>query len=172
MTTFAHIGGGIAVAAAVQHFAIQEEITPVTILAGVILGILPDLDSLFALLLGKWSPGAQMLSHHSYFTHTPLFYLLLSGLIWWVVGWKWALLFFAVTVTHLLFDSWSTDDGVMWFWPLRTQQYSLFPMAAHAGGIYGIAFYLKYARTPRLVLPELLLVAGGAFVIIRYVLNR
>jgi hypothetical protein len=32
MTTFAHIGGGIALVAAVQHDVIQEEFTPITIL--------------------------------------------------------------------------------------------------------------------------------------------
>jgi hypothetical protein len=134
--------------------------------------LLPDLDSLFALLLGKWSPGAEMLSHHSYFTHTPLVYLILSGLVWWAVGWKGSVMFLAVTMTHLLFDSWGTDDGIMWLWPLRTRQYSLFPMEAHAGGIYGLRFYLRYARTPRLVLPELLLVAGGVYVILRHIFNR
>ena len=45
-------------------------------------------------------------------------------------------------------------------------------MDTHAGGIYGPQFYLIYVRTPRLVLPELLLVAGGTLVIIRYLLNR
>ena len=75
MTTFAHVGGGIAVAAAVQHFGFQEEITPVTILAGVVLGILPDLDSLLGVMNGRWMPGDQMLNHHQFFTHTPVFFV-------------------------------------------------------------------------------------------------
>ena len=113
-----------------------------------------------------------MLSHHRYFTHTPLFYLLISGVIWLAVDWKWALIFLSVTLTHLLMDSWSTDDGIMWLWPLNTKQYSLFPMDSHAGGIYGLQFYARYARTPRLILPEILIVAAGAVAIIRFIARR
>ena len=172
MTTFAHVAGGVAVAATVQHFVFKEEITPSTILVGAFLGLLPDLDSLFALLVDRWTPGGAMLSHHRYFTHTPLFYLLLAGVIWITVDWKWALMFLAVTLTHLLMDSWSTDDGIMWLWPLRKEQYSLFPMDVHAGGVYGWQFYQRYARTPRLILPELLIIAAGVLVVTRLVWQR
>ena len=82
MTTFAHIGGGIAFAAGVQHLVFKDEITPSTILAGALLGLLPDIDTLFAFLLGKWEPGAEILSHHRYITHTPIFFLIVSGFIW------------------------------------------------------------------------------------------
>jgi hypothetical protein len=172
MTTFAHVGGGIVVAAAVQHFVFREEITASTIVVGALIGLMPDLDSIFALLFGKWSLGAGQLSHHQYFTHTPLFFLVLLGLLWLAAGWKWAVMFGAVTLTHLLFDSWSTDDGIMWLWPFRSQQYSLFPIGIHSGGIYGLQFYSRYARTPRLILPELVLVAGGVYVIFRYLFSR
>jgi hypothetical protein len=172
MTTFAHIGGGIAVAATVQHFIFKEEITPSTILVGVVFGLLPDLDSIFALLFGKWSPGSQMLSHHSYFSHTPFFFIIISGVIWLIVDWKLAFLFFAVTMTHLLMDSWSTDDGIMWLWPISSGQYSIFRFDLHAGGIYGIQFYTRYIQNPRLVLPELIIISAGVFVIIRAIVQR
>lgn len=172
MTTFAHIGGGIAVAATIQHFIFKEEIAPSTILAGAFLGLLPDLDTLFALLFGKWSPGSQMLSHHRYLTHTPIFYLLVSGIIWWVVDWKCALLFLAVTLAHLLMDSWSTDDGIMWLWPFNFKQYSILSIDVHAGGVYGIQFYARYIRSPRMILPEIIIISAGAFAIIRFVIQR
>lgn len=172
MTTFAHIGGGIVVVTAVQQFVFNNEVAPSTIAVGMFLGILPDLDGLFALLFGNWSPGEQMLSHHRYFTHTPFFYLCLSAIIWLGFDWKWAFLFIAVTLTHLLMDSWSTDDGIMWLWPLDDQQYSLFPMDSHAGGIYGLSFYVQTVHNPRLILPEIMIVASGAIVIIRFVVQR
>ena len=172
MTTFAHIGGGIAVAATVQHFVFKEEIAPSTILVGVFLGLLPDLDTFFALVFGRWTPGSQMLSHHRYFTHAPLFYILVSGIIWLLVDWKWAVLFLAVTLTHLLMDSWSTDDGIMWLWPLSAEQYSILSMDVHAGGVYGIHFYTRYIRTPRMILPEIIIIAAGSFAIIRFVIQR
>ena len=172
MTTFAHIGGGVVVAATVQHFVIKDEITPTTIIVGAFLGLLPDLDTIFAFLFGKWSPGQEMLSHHRYFSHTPLFYLFVSGFVWLWFDWKWALIFLFVTGSHLLMDSWSTDDGIMWLWPITSKQYSLFPMAIHSGGIYGWRFYWHYIRNPRLILPEILMVAAGVGVIIRYVFQR
>lgn len=172
MTTFAHIGGGIAVAATVQHFSFREEITPLTILVGAILGFLPDFDSIFAFLFGKWSPGSQMLSHHRYFSHTPLFFILVSGVIWLIFDWKLAFLFFAVTMTHLLMDSWSTDDGVMWLWPISSEQFSIFRIDLHTGGIYGIQFYAKYIKNPRLVIPELIIISAGVFVAIRAIVQR
>ena len=69
-------------------------------------------------------------------------------------------------------DSWSTDDGIMWLWPLRSKQYSLFSMDVHAGGIFGIQFYAKYIRTPRLILPEIIIVAAGAFAIVRFIVHQ
>ncbi|MFN2235912.1 MAG: metal-dependent hydrolase [Anaerolineales bacterium] len=172
MTTFAHIGGGIAVAATVQQFVFKEEITPSTILVGMVFGLLPDLDSIFAFLFGKWSPGSQMLSHHRYFSHTPLFFILVSGCIWLIVDWKLAFLFFAITMTHLLMDSWSTDDGVMWFWPVNSEQFSILKIDMHIGGIYGIPFYVRYIKTPSVILPELVIIFAGAFVIIRAIVQR
>ena len=172
MTTFAHVGGGIVVAATVQQFVFKEEIAPSTILVGALLGLLPDLDTIFALVFGKWSPGVQMLSHHRYLTHTPVFYLLISGILWITLGWKWALTFLMVTWTHLLMDSWSTDDGIMWLWPFQNRQYSIFPMNSHAGGIFGMQFYARYIHTPRLILPEVIIVLAGAIMIIRLIVQR
>ena len=172
MTTFSHVGGGIAVAAAVQHFVFNQEITPSTLLVGALLGLLPDLDAIFALVLGKWSPGAEMLSHHRYITHTPLFYLFLSAVFWIVLDWTWAILFLMVAWTHLLMDSWSTDDGIMWLWPVNTKQYSIFQMDSHAGGLFGLQFYTRYLRTPRLIFPEIIIVASGVYTILRFVILR
>lgn len=172
MTSFAHIGGGIAVAAAVQHTIFQEEVTPGTILVGAFIGLLPDIDSIFALLFGKWSPGNQMLSHHQYFTHTPIFFTTVSGIIWVIAGWKWAILFLSITISHLMMDSWGTDDGIMWLWPVNDEQFSIFAIDSHAGGIYGIQFYTKYVKTPRLILPEILIVAAGVIAVIRTILNK
>jgi len=81
-------------------------------------------------------------------------------------------MFLTVTLIHLLMDSWSTDDGIMWLWPYRTEQFSLFPMNVHAGGIFGLHFYARYIQTPRLVLPEIIIVAAGAFAIIRLIILR
>ena len=80
--------------------------------------------------------------------------------------------FLAVTLTHLVMDSWITDDGIMWLWPLRTKQFSIFYMNSHAGGIYGLDYYARYFRTPRLILPEIIIIIAGISVIVRTVVKR
>ena len=120
MTTFAHIGGGIAVAATIQHFVFKEEIAPSTILVGAFLGYcqisIPSLH--YCLVNGPLGHKCSLII--VILPTRPYFYLLVSGIIWLVVDWKWALLFLAVTLTHLMMDSWSTDDGIMWLWPLSS----------------------------------------------------
>ena len=69
-------------------------------------------------------------------------------------------------------DSWSTDDGIMWLWPISTEQFSIFNLESHAGGVYGVQFYAKYIKTPRLILPEIIIVAAGIIAVIRTILNR
>ena len=101
-----------------------------------------------------------------------IFFVLISGVIGLIVDWKLAFLFFSITMTHLMMDSWSTDDGIMWLWPISSEQYSIFEFDSHTGGIYGFQFYARYVMTPRLVLPELIIISVGAFVIIRVIIQR
>jgi membrane-bound metal-dependent hydrolase YbcI (DUF457 family) len=166
MTGMSHTGGGILVAAAVQRIVFQEEITPSTIVAGALMGVLPDLDILLALIFGKWTPGKSLLNHHRYITHTPLIYLIASLILYWLADWKIALLFGSITLSHLVMDSWGTDDGIMWLWPLRHEQYSLYQKDLHAGGEFGLSFYRSYFKTPSSWIPELLAVLGGASVLL------
>jgi hypothetical protein len=161
MTPFGHIGGGLVVGCVVEKLLFKEPITAATIGLIVFLSILPDLDSLPAYLLKKWQPGQKKLNHHQYFSHTPLFYILLSILVG--IGWgkEPALLFLLVTLTHLLLDSWATDDGIMWLWPFSHKIYNIFPSNLHEGGLYGVRYYLRYVRHLQVSIPEVILIAGG-----------
>jgi hypothetical protein len=96
---------------------------------------------------------------------------MLSGIIWILLDWEWALLFLSITISHLLMDSWSTDDGIMWLWPLNSKQISIFAIESHAGGVFGIQFYARYIKTPRLILPEILIVAAGVIAVLRTNMN-
>ncbi len=165
MTPFGHLGGGILVAGLVEKVVLKNQISPTTLGVAILLSILPDLDSFPAALLGKWKPGQQKLDHHDYVTHTPLFYILLSILIWIGLGEELAILFISVTLTHLLLDSWATDDGIMWLWPLRKKKYSILPSNLHEGGLYGVRYYLRYATHLQVSIPELILFVGGMWMV-------
>jgi hypothetical protein len=161
MTPIGHIGGGLVVGCVVEKVLLKEPLTPATLGLIIFLSILPDLDSLPAYIFKKWRPGQKKLDHHNYFSHTPLFYILLSIFVGIGLGKELGLLFLLVTLTHLLLDSWATDDGIMWLWPIRKQKYSILPSNLHEGGIYGVRYYLRYIRNPGLLLPEIILLVGG-----------
>jgi len=161
MTPFGHIGGGLVAGVVVEKVLFKEPITPVGVAIIVFLSILPDLDSSLAYLFKKWRPGQGKLNHHDYFTHTPLFFILLTSLVWIGLGKEMGILFITVTLTHLLLDSWATDDGIMWLWPLSRKKYSIFPRDLHEGGLYGVRYYLRYIRQFIVSIPELFLFLGG-----------
>ena len=161
MMPFGHIGGGILVATAAEKLVFKNPLSPTTLGIVVCLSILPDLDSIPAYIFMKWKPGQEKLDHHSYFTHTPIFYFCLSIFVWIGLGLEAAILFLLITLTHLLLDSWGTDDGIMWLWPISKKKYSLLPTELHAGGLYGMHYYMRYARQWRVSIPEFLLFLGG-----------
>ncbi len=134
----------------------------------VFLSILPDLDVILAFLFRGWKPGAKKLDHHDYFTHTPIFYVCLSIVIWLGIGIQQAILFLLVTLTHLLLDTWRTDDGIMWLWPVSKRKLSIFRSDLHEGGVYGARYYLRYGRQLGSLLPEIILFAGGIVSVIAW----
>lgn len=166
MTPFGHIGSGLLVASAAEKLIFKGEFTAATLGMVVFLSILPDFDSIPAYLFRSWRPGKMRLDHHDYVTHTPIFYLCLSLLVWIGLGKQPALLFLLLAMTHLLLDSYGTDDGIMWFWPVSKRKYSVFPSNMHAGEVYGIKYYLRYVQNLGALLPEVLLLVGGVGAVI------
>lgn len=161
MTPFGHVGGGILVAAIAERAVLHSQLAPLAFGAVALLSLLPDIDGLAALLTGMWHPRSQMLRHHAFPTHTPLYYLILAGIAWVIVGQMMALLVLVMALLHLLSDSWGTDDGIMWLWPLSSQRFSFFGINLHEGGVRGVQYYLRYIRCWRVVLPEAVLFVGG-----------
>jgi hypothetical protein len=76
-------------------------------------------------------------------------------------SWQSVLLFVVLTLGHLALDSWATDDGIMWLYPLRRNQYALLPQPIHGGGLYGKEFYKHYYSLRHFLVAESALVLGG-----------
>jgi hypothetical protein len=161
MTPFGHIGGGLLVAGATEKILFKGEFSAATVGIVVFLSILPDLDAIPAFLFRNWRPGYKKLNHHDYVTHTPIFYICMSIAVWIGIGKELAILFFFLTMTHLLLDSLGTDDGIMWLWPISRRKFSLFPRNLHDDGVYGVRYYLRYVRRLGSLLPEIVLLVGG-----------
>jgi hypothetical protein len=166
MTPFGHIGGGLLVASAAEMIIFKGEFSAATLGIVIFLSILPDMDGIPAFLFRKWRPGYKKLDHHNYVTHTPIFYIFLSIAVWIGIGKELAILFLLLTMTHLLLDSWGTDDGIMWLWPISKRKLSVFPSNLHEGGVYGVRYYLRYVRHLGSLLPEVLLLVGGVVSVI------
>jgi hypothetical protein len=166
VTPFGHIGGGLIVGCLVEKIMLKGEISLAALGIITLFSILPDLDSIPAYLFKGWKPGQKKLDHHGYFTHTPFFYILLGTAIWLGLGKDIGILFLSITLTHLLLDSWATDDGIMWLWPISNKRFSILPRNLHEGGLYGVQYYLRYARHLQLSVPEAMLFVGGLGMVI------
>jgi membrane-bound metal-dependent hydrolase YbcI (DUF457 family) len=96
-------------------------------LMGGILGATPDLDLVFPFLKLKTLKFDTRLSHRRIFTHTPLFYLVLSTMVYVSVSSLYlkylAIVFFISAISHFLADS--IEYGIMWLWPFSKKQYAL-----------------------------------------------
>ena len=161
MTPGGHVGASIVATYVITNYVFKTEVTPVVLGLSALVGLLPDVDGIVTMIAKRQRPMQQKVQHHRYVTHTPLLYLALTLLLSLVVPPQTAVLFGALTFVHLLLDSWATDDGIMWLWPLSRRQFGLFPRDLHAGGVFGLDFYLRVLRCAPVIVPEMLLVLTG-----------
>lgn len=163
MTPSGHAGASIMAAYVVERCVFKSEVAPVTLGLSALVGLLPDLDGLVAMAMdrGRISNKGK-LRHHEFPTHTPLFYLVLTLGLWLIAPVEVVVLFGVLTFGHLLLDSWGTDDGIMWLWPLSRRRFGLFPRRLHSGGAYGLRFYRRHVRCRRVMVPEVVLLIGGS----------
>ena len=163
MTPSGHAGASILAAYVVERCVFGNQATPLTLGLSAIVGLLPDLDGLVTMIIKRQRPSQQKLRHHQSWSHTPLFFVGLTLLLALLTSAQHAILFGVLTLVHLLLDSWSTDDGIMWLWPLSRRQWALFPRNLHAGGAFGMQFYRRHVRCVRVMIPEVLFLASGVF---------
>jgi len=144
LTPIAHIGAGVVGAFLVDTFVFHRPLTTETLALAVGLSLLPDLDAPVVAALKRDWPPREKNDHHSSFTHTPLFYLVMALMLAPFVSIR-GVVFFGVLVTiHLALDSWATDDGIMWLWPHKDKQYALLPVPVRDDDVYGWHYYRRY----------------------------
>jgi inner membrane protein len=116
----------IVLGAAVGNQVLGKKIGNKAILYGAIVGTIPDLDVLY----GKFLDPLTATDIHRGFSHSVVFFLLLSPILGWIfqklehknnVHFKEATLFaYLVLQTHALLD-WFTTWGTQLLWPLETR---------------------------------------------------
>jgi len=155
------VGASVVATYVITNYVFKTEATPVVLGLAALAGLLPDLDGLVGMMVRRERPMQRKVQHHRCVTHTPLFYLVLTLLLSLVAPPETSILFGVLTFAHLVLDSWATDDGIMWLWPIRRKQYALFPRDLHEGGVFGLDFYLRVLRCKPMIVPELLLALSG-----------
>jgi len=95
----------------------QENYWNIYVVFGVFCSVLPDFDLIYFYTIDN-----RQHLHHSYWTHTPIFWLFLSGLVYAVCRWVFNRRFGAICVI-LLFNTWlhlildTVAGGIYWFYP-------------------------------------------------------
>lgn len=160
VTSGAHIGAGV-ISAYVLESCLHQPVTPVVLGVAIGLSVLPDLDAVWVRARQQRRGLQGRINHHEYFSHTPVLYLSAAFMLAGWASWQTALLFLVVTLGHLVLDSWATDDGIMWLYPLRRRQYALLSRPIHEGGLYGKEFYKQYYQLRHFLVTESALVISG-----------
>lgn len=120
----------------------KQSYHPHLIVLACLAGVMPDMD----LFYFYWIDNRQH-PHHSYWTHMPIFWLIVYGALYWgirLAKYPYALpavkLMAACTLLHLLLDS--IVGKIAWFYPVTTTEYHLF----HVPSIYSwwVANYLLH----------------------------
>ena len=97
------------------------------LIAGLIGSLFPDIDLLYFYLI-----DARQHHHHSYWTHLPITWLLLTPLVWLLIRprrWRPAVLLFgACALLHLLLDS--MTGSIAWLCPFDCQGFHLVTVTA------------------------------------------
>jgi membrane-bound metal-dependent hydrolase YbcI (DUF457 family) len=120
LTPIAHISAGVVGAFFLDTFVFHRPLTPETLELAVGLSLLPDLDAVVVAARKRNWPPRERNGHHLSFTHTPLFYLVIALILAPFLSVRGMVFFGALAMLHLVLDSWATDDGIMWLWPLPT----------------------------------------------------
>lgn len=130
-----HIAGGYLAAYGVLH-ALHPALTGAQLRMlfwwGAFFGIAPDFDYLRLIIMQRTLMFSRMEQHREFVTHTPIFWLLLSGGIFFLSDslffHYFALIVLVGSWSHLVLDS--LEYGIMWLWPLSSRRFALHPMRA------------------------------------------
>ena len=129
------------------------------VMFGVFCSVLPDFDLFYFYLIDN-----RQHVHHTYWTHIPMFWVLLSGLLYFGakamfkknIGQACVILLMN-TQLHMLLDS--VAGGIYWLYPLSSEKYRLFEVTAGFNWwVFNFIFHWSF-------LFELLIITAAAYVV-------
>lgn len=101
---------------------------------GAFTGFAPDLDMFYAFSrVGRFIQPMHKVNHRKFFTHTPLFWIIIGLIVKLFIPGTFGTVVALVTTlgafSHLLFDS--ILYGIMWLYPFSKNNYSLLGKGSH-----------------------------------------
>jgi hypothetical protein len=91
---------------------------------GMFWGVIPDIDVLIPFAFLRTAKLRTEMSHRRIFTHTPIFWLVLSLAAYFIFhDFYFALVMLVGSWSHFLADS--IEYGIMWLWPFSKRQFAL-----------------------------------------------
>jgi|GEM_PF-1659626 len=112
----------------IAHAALLPEQINFLLLWGLFWAVAVDWDMIVSALMLKSLKMQDKVSHRRFFTHTPIFGLVIGLTMYFfsgsLYGQYFALVFLAAFASHMVVDS--IEIGIMWFWPFSRKQYFLF----------------------------------------------
>lgn len=152
----AHLPAGYILTRVLQHKHRRGDYLWIGLLASV----LPDIDLLYFYLIDN-----RQNAHHSYFTHLPLFWLSLWGMIAlagkWIKGYSpyATTLFFSCIMLHMCLDSIAAPT--YWLYPLSDSAIELVQVPARYGWwVWNFLFHWSF-------LLEMIIVSTALWILIR-----
>lgn len=117
-------------------------------------GILPDIPLTLLVLSGQFDPAVHY--HHTWITHTPIFWLVISGLVMFLFSKKIGASLLMATWLHLAMDWYGGADGIPFLFPFSSKQYG-----AALTGLNGPGGFELYIKNPLFLALEILI--NGSF---------
>jgi hypothetical protein len=112
------IGVGILLSLGVaEYFGVHA--TPLLILFGIAVALLPDIDVITMPFLGTW--------YHRVLTHYPIVYLPFVVLAYIFLSPLYATIFTLGIYAHLIHDTFGLGWGIAWLWPATGRKFLFFP---------------------------------------------
>ncbi|HJS20550.1 MAG TPA: metal-dependent hydrolase [Anaerolineales bacterium] len=120
------------------------------LISGGIAGTMPDWDGLVYIIKKKKLKIESDFRHHTWITHTFVFHLTISGMLY-LIGKllqsnafkQKALIVGASTSVHLIQDTIGTGDGIMLFYPVTKHMYGI-----GLSGLHGNEWAADYVKRP------------------------
>lgn len=152
--------GAAAVIATTAYASIagrNDLLTPECLGKVFVLGVLPDVPLTLLVLSGKFDPSIHY--HHTWITHTPIFWLVVSVLVAGIFSVQTGAFLLGATWLHLGMDWYGGADGIPFLYPFSRTQFGVL-----LSGINGASGLTVYFGNPYLLLPEI--AVNGTFLAI------